>query len=105
MVTGIQPQVLVPVGISHAFVSIARGQVVLAIGVGLAIQVGMSHLQVAIGFPLAVAVLYVIVDAGLFLSHLSAVLDALGIPTARFARFGVSIQVVGGGIGCDARVV
>ena len=105
MVTGIHLQVLVPVGISHAFVSITRGQVVLAIGVGLAIQVGMSHLQVAIGFPLAVAVLYVIVDAGLFLSHLSAVLDALGIPTARFARFGVSIQVVGGGIDCQARVV
>ena len=61
-----------------AVVSIACSEEVLTIGIGFAVEVGMAHLHITVGFPLAVAVFYVVVDASLLLSQLSTVLQSLG---------------------------
>ena len=105
VMTSVQRQVLVALGLFHAVVGIARRQEVLAVGLGLAVKVSVCHLYVTVGLPYAVTVFHIIVNTCLLLGQHTAIMQALRVPTATFTWFTVTVQVVGRGVGCHTRMV
>ena len=88
-----------------AVVSIACSEIVLTIGIGFAVEVGMGHLHIAVGFPFTVTIVHAVVYTCLLLSQLSTVLQSLRIPATCFSWFSITIQIVGCSVGGKARVV
>ena len=102
VMTAVQFQVLVSLGVVNSVVSITCGEIVLTIGIGFAVEVGMGHLHIAVGFPFTVAVIHVVINTCLPLSQLSTVLQSLRVPAACFSWFVVTIQIVGCSVGGKA---